>query len=86
MGVGALQVLAERGTLPPAIGMAVFGDLPIVSPTPLGITVISLPARHLGVTAADLLLERINGDDQPRPHGGAAQPDRPHRLTPRDMR
>lgn len=65
MGVGALHLLAERGTLPPAFGMAVFGDLPIISPTPMGITVISLPARHLGVTAADLLLKRINGDDQP---------------------
>ena len=60
-----LQLLAERGMLPPAVGMAVFGDLPIFSPTPLAVTLVSLPARHLGVTAADLLLKRINGDDQP---------------------
>ncbi|GIF72141.1 LacI family DNA-binding transcriptional regulator [Asanoa siamensis] len=65
MGVGALQLLAERGLLPPAVGMAVFGDLPIFAPTPLAVTLVSLPARHLGVTAADLLLKRINGDDQP---------------------
>jgi LacI family transcriptional regulator len=65
MGVGALRALAERGMLPPVVGMAVFGDLPIFSPTPLAVTVVSLPARHLGVTAADLLLKRINGDDQP---------------------
>lgn len=65
MGVGALQVLAQRGTMPPAIGMAVFGDLPFAPMAPMAITVIPLPARHLGVTAAKLLLDRINGDDQP---------------------
>jgi LacI family transcriptional regulator len=65
MGVGALQVLAQRGTMPPAVGMAVFGDLPFAPMAPMAITVIHLPARHLGVTAAKLLLDRINGDDQP---------------------
>jgi LacI family transcriptional regulator len=65
MGVGALQVLSQRGTMPPAVGMAVFGDLPFLPMAPLAITVIPLPARHLGVTAAKLLLDRINGDDQP---------------------
>lgn len=65
MSVGALQVLAERGVLPPAFGMAVFGDLPYAGFAPKEITVVHLPARHLGVTAARLLLDRINGDDQP---------------------
>lgn len=65
MSVGALQVLAERGSLPPAVGMAVFGDLPFAGFAPKEITVVHLPARHLGVTAATLLLERINGDTQP---------------------
>jgi LacI family transcriptional regulator len=65
MSVGALQVLAERGALPPAVGMAVFGDLPFAGFAPKEITVVHLPARHLGVTAAKLLLDRINGDDQP---------------------
>jgi LacI family transcriptional regulator len=65
MGVGALQVLTQRGTMPPAVGMAVFGDLPFAPMAPMAITVIPLPARHLGVTAAKLLLDRINGDDQP---------------------
>jgi LacI family transcriptional regulator len=45
--------------------MAVFGDLPFAVMAPMAITVIPLPARHLGVTAAKLLLDRINGDDQP---------------------
>lgn len=65
MSVGALQVLAERGILPPAVGMAVFGDLPFAGFAPKEITVVHLPARHLGATAATLLLERINGDTQP---------------------
>jgi LacI family transcriptional regulator len=47
------------------VGMAVFGDLPFAGFAPQEITVVHLPARHLGVTAAKLLLDRINGDDQP---------------------
>ncbi|MEV4810895.1 LacI family DNA-binding transcriptional regulator [Micromonospora avicenniae] len=65
MGVGALQVLAQTGQLPPTLGVAVFGDLPFAPIAPMAITVIPLPARRLGVTAANLLLDRINGDDQP---------------------
>ena len=65
MSVGALQVLLQRGQLPPAIGLASFGDLPYAALAPEGITVVHLPARHIGVTAAKLLLERIGGDAQP---------------------
>jgi LacI family transcriptional regulator len=65
MSVGALQVLAEQAKLPPATGVAIFGDLPFLPLVPIPITVVHMPARHLGVTAAKLLLERINGDDQP---------------------
>jgi Transcriptional regulators len=84
MSVGALQVLLQRGLRPPAVGIASFGDLPYAALAPSGITVVHLPARHLGVTAARLLLERIGGDAQPsrtivlRNHvtapGGAALP------------
>ena len=65
MSVGALQVLIERRQMPPAVGMASFGDLPFAALAPAGITVVHLPARHLGVTAATMLLERIRGDQQP---------------------
>jgi LacI family transcriptional regulator len=65
MSVGALQVLVESGLTPPAVGVAMFGDLPFAALAPTGITVVHLPARQLGVTAATLLLERINGDTQP---------------------
>jgi LacI family transcriptional regulator len=65
MIVGALQVLVESGLTPPAVGVAMFGDLPFAALAPTGITVVHLPARQLGVTAATLLLERINGDTRP---------------------
>ncbi len=65
MGVGALGALAEAGITPPAFGMAVFGDLAIAPLSPQGITVVHLPSRQLGVTAASLLMERIGGDTQP---------------------
>ncbi|GIH05418.1 LacI family transcriptional regulator [Rhizocola hellebori] len=65
MSVGALQVLSEQAKLPPDTGVAIFGDLPFLPLVPIPITVVHMPARHLGVTAAKLLLERINGDDQP---------------------
>jgi LacI family transcriptional regulator len=65
MGVGALQVLSEAGIAPPAFGVAVVGDIPFTTLAPASVTVVHLPARHLGVTAASLLVERINGDTQP---------------------
>lgn len=65
MSVGALQILAEHGLTPPRIGVAVFGDLPFLVQPPIGVTVIPLPARRLGERAASLLLERLEGDDQP---------------------
>ncbi|MDO7881661.1 LacI family DNA-binding transcriptional regulator [Salinibacterium soli] len=65
MGVGALQALSEAGITPPDFGVAVVGDLPFSTLHPDAITQVHLPARHLGTTAATMLLERIAGDDQP---------------------
>ncbi|MES2170482.1 MAG: LacI family DNA-binding transcriptional regulator [Actinomycetota bacterium] len=65
MGVGAIQVLSEAGIVPPTIGVAVIGDLPFATLSPRAITQVHLPARHLGTTAARMLLERIAGDMQP---------------------
>jgi LacI family transcriptional regulator len=65
MGAGALLVLAERKVLPPATGLGVFGDLPSAPLIPVPVTVVHMPARLIGTTAANLLLERINGDAQP---------------------
>jgi LacI family transcriptional regulator len=65
MGIGALQVLRAAELSPEQFGIAVFGDLPFSPLGPSGVAVIQLPARQLGFTAAELLMERIAGDDQP---------------------
>lgn len=65
IGVGAIQVLTERGLTPPKLGVAVIGGLPFTTLSPSAVTVVRLPARHMGVTAAQMLLERIRGDGQP---------------------
>lgn len=65
MGVGAIQVLIEEGKVPPAVGVAVIGELTFATLPRDAIIEVRLPARHLGVTAATMLLERIQGDTQP---------------------
>ena len=65
MGVGALQLLTETGLTPPKFGVAVVGDLPFTTLSPNAVSVVRLPVRHMGVTAARMLIERINGDTQP---------------------
>ncbi|BDI22104.1 LacI family DNA-binding transcriptional regulator [Herbiconiux sp. L3-i23] len=65
MAVGALQVLAEAGISPRELGVAVVGDLPFTTLTPDAVAQVHLPARHLGTTAAAMLLDRIGGDSQP---------------------
>lgn len=65
MGVGAIQVLYEVGLAPPRLGVAVIGELPFPTISPNVVTQVHLPARHLGVTAATMLIDRINGDLQP---------------------
>ncbi len=62
---GALKVLAEAGKLPPEIGMVSFGGLPMVLLVPSGVMVTHLPVREIGVAAATMLLERIQGFDGP---------------------
>ncbi|WP_460801092.1 LacI family DNA-binding transcriptional regulator [Microbacterium sp. GXF6406] len=65
IGVGAIQVLSEHELTPPKVGVAVIGSLPFTTLSPKAVTVVRLPARHMGVTAARMLLERIRGDVQP---------------------
>jgi LacI family transcriptional regulator len=65
MGVGALQILTEARLAPPKIGMAVIGDLPFPTFPTAAIAQVLLPARQLGMAAADMLIDRINGDKRP---------------------
>ena len=61
LAAGILRVLSQRELLPPKIGVVSFGGLPLVLLAPLGVLVTHLPARELGLRAARLLLERIDG-------------------------
>lgn len=65
MSVGALQHLYEIGKAPPAVGLASLGDLPFATWQTPGVSIVPWPARQLGIQAAELLLERISGDDSP---------------------
>jgi len=65
LATGVLCTLALRDQLPPAVGVVSFGGLPLVLLTPLGVIVTHLPARELGLEAAKLLLERVNGSQVP---------------------
>nr|WP_062330676.1 LacI family DNA-binding transcriptional regulator [Herbidospora sakaeratensis] len=65
MAIGALQALHETGIDPEDFGVAVLGELPYLLPPPSSVVQVRLPARHLGRTAASMLLERIGGDTQP---------------------
>jgi len=65
MAVGALEALHQHGLRPPGFGMAVVGDVPYAPLALTGMDVVPLPARLIGATAAQVLLERIRGDSQP---------------------
>ncbi len=65
MAVGALQVLGEAGITSADFGVAMVGDLPFPTRTPPSVAQVQLPARHLGMTAADMLFDRIAGDALP---------------------
>lgn len=61
LAAGIIRVLAEIDQLPPKVGVMAFGGLPMVLLAPRGVMVTHLPARSLGLKAAEMLLERING-------------------------
>ncbi|MEU6665834.1 LacI family DNA-binding transcriptional regulator [Streptomyces sp. NPDC046727] len=65
MTVGVLDVLREAGRTPPSIGVLSFGDVPWASLIRPSLTVMELPSYELGRTAADLLLQRIEGNPSP---------------------
>lgn len=65
IGVGALQVLGERGLTPPEFGVAVIGSLPFSTIAPGAVTIVRLGAQEMGSVAARMLIERIAGDERP---------------------
>ncbi|MEO3809540.1 LacI family DNA-binding transcriptional regulator [Sphaerisporangium sp. B11E5] len=65
MAIGALRALVEARVPLETFGVAVVGELPFMPLDPASVVQVRLPARHLGRTAASMLLERIAGDAQP---------------------
>ncbi|GAA1036292.1 LacI family DNA-binding transcriptional regulator [Virgisporangium ochraceum] len=65
MAVGALHALQGAGITSERFGLAVLGELPYLVVPPANVIQVRLPARHLGLTAATMLLDRIGGDTQP---------------------
>lgn len=61
VGVGALQGLAERHGSHQAIAVGVLGELPFATSNTSDISIVPLHAREMGLTAARLLIARVNG-------------------------
>jgi LacI family transcriptional regulator len=59
IGIGVLQVLDELRRR--SIGLSVIGDLPFATSRPANTAIIPLSPRGLGETAAQMLIERIDG-------------------------
>jgi LacI family transcriptional regulator len=65
MTIGVLDALEAVGRTPPGIGVLSFGDVPWASLVRPSLTAVELPSYDLGRTAADLLLQRIDGGSSP---------------------
>lgn len=61
VGVGVLQILAEQQGARTTIGVGIIGDLPFATSTTSDISLVPLHPREMGMTAARLLLDRVNG-------------------------
>jgi LacI family transcriptional regulator len=68
LAVGLLRTLLAQGLTPPSFGVLAFGDLPLLTYTPMGVMVVHLPSREIGEVAAARLLERIAGFGGPARH------------------
>ncbi|MYS30541.1 substrate-binding domain-containing protein, partial [Streptomyces sp. SID7804] len=65
MTIGVLDALGEVGRTPPGVGVLSFGDVPWASLVRPSLTAVELPSYELGRTAADLLLQRMEGSGSP---------------------
>ncbi len=65
LAIGIIRHLMKRGLTPGQIGVLSLGELPLTLYLPEGLYVAALPARQLGVRAAEMLIDRIRGYDGP---------------------
>jgi DNA-binding LacI/PurR family transcriptional regulator len=67
MALGVLQALQERGIdVPAEMAVVGFGDTPSAAFLRSPLTVVEQPARAIGTTSAQLLLERLQDPSRPR--------------------
>ena len=76
VGVGVLRVLSA--TRHPEVGLGIIGDLPFVTSRVDSTVLLPLRPREMGLTAARMLVARIQGD--PEPARRVVQPTRPIAL------
>ena len=81
LGVGVLAHLVQSDRRPPAVGLAVLGELPYPEWEAHDVVVEPWPGRLLGLRAADVLLDRIRGDAAP-PRTLVLCGDEPHEPAP----
>ena len=68
MVLGVLQALHERGIeVPKDMAVVGFGDTPSAAFLRSPLTVVEQPAREIGTTSAQLLLERLQDPEPPTP-------------------
>jgi len=65
LATGTLRALYRLDRQPPTVGLVSFGGPPQILFPPPGLIITYLPTRDIGTTAANMLLERINGLDIP---------------------
>lgn len=66
VAIGAIRAIRQQGLgIPGDVGLACFGDLDIASTLDPFLTVIQHPAYELGLKAAEMLVERIEGHRGP---------------------
>jgi LacI family transcriptional regulator len=69
LALGCYDVLAERGLRCPGdVSVVGFNDMPFADRFDPPLTTVRIPHREIGATAAELLLERLAGDDAPPRH------------------
>jgi len=66
LALAALEVVAERGIGAADFAVVGYDDVPIASHPLIGLSTVDQHGQEMGTTAAQLLLERINGRQEPQ--------------------
>lgn len=68
VAMGAIDAVIDRGLrVPEDVSVVGFDDVPIAALRPIGLTTVRQPAGEMGRRAVELLIDRIDADDQREP-------------------